>query len=127
MVLNFYKIGQKIPEGALYIGRGNKRLGLPNSPWHNPFKVTEETPRGAASAKYEVFLEDQIKRGLVKLEDLAQLHGKDLVCYCAPLACHGHILEKKAAWAFDQLKDIRDTQDMEKPLKPVNRWVRSKK
>lgn len=29
---------------------------------------------------------------------------KDLVCYCAPARCHGHALEKDAAWAVETLK-----------------------
>ena len=37
------------------------------------------------------------------LNDLAALHGKDLVCFCAPCQCHGHTLEKAAEWASQTL------------------------
>ena len=31
--------------------------------------------------------------------ELAQLDGRSLVCWCAPLACHSHVLLTAAAWA----------------------------
>ena len=46
--------------------------------------------------KYRDHLWQQIKAGEVSLNDLAALHGKDLVCFCAPCQCHGHTLEKAA-------------------------------
>lgn len=134
MVLNFYKLGKKIPDGAIYIGRGNKSLGLPHSPWHNPFKVSEDLPRGQAAEKYAVFLDEQIASGKIKKDHLAALHGKDLVCYCAPLACHGHVLEKRAAECFLELsqnlakndpeifqpedtdKEAKETEELKKPV-----------
>jgi len=39
---------------------------------------------------YHSWLESNEKDGL--LQDLGELKGKDLVCWCSPLPCHGDIL-----------------------------------
>ncbi len=99
-VLNKHKSG--IPAGAVYIGRG--------SMWGNPFVIGKHGDRDAVCEKHEQYLENQVNTGQVSLEQLAALHGKDLVCFCAPLRCHGHTLEKVAAWAVRQL-DIEVTHE----------------
>ena len=68
------------PPDAIYIGRGSK--------WGNPFIIDKHGSRNEVIAKYKEYI-------LGKPELLAQLHeikGKDLICYCAPQACHGDIL-----------------------------------
>ena len=62
-----------IPSGAVYIGRG--------SPWGNPFVIGKDGNRDMVCDAYE-------KEILPKL-DLKPLVGKNLVCFCAPLRCHG--------------------------------------
>ena len=72
------------PVDAVYIGRGSK--------WGNPFVIDKDGSRSDVIAKYEEYI-------LGKPELLAQLHelkGKDLVCYCAPQACHGDLLVRLA-------------------------------
>lgn len=95
-VLNKHKHG--IPHGAVYIGRG--------SPWGNPFVMSDKPgfDRQGVCEQYRGYLWNQIKSGGVTLESLAALHGKDLVCFCAPCQCHGHMLEKAAEWAHQTLK-----------------------
>lgn len=75
-----YKKGNPgIPAGAVYIGRG--------SPYGNPFIIGKDGDRDEVIRK---FTEHQ----LPKL-DLTPLHGCSLICFCAPLPCHGNpILEK---------------------------------
>ena len=92
-VLNRHKHG--IPAGAVYIGRG--------SPWGNPFVVGRDGDRAQVIAAHKQWLWQQIEQGQVSLEALAALKGKDLVCFCAPLPCHGDTLEKAAVWASDIL------------------------
>lgn len=92
-VLNKHKHG--IPSGAVYIGRGSR--------WGNPFVIGKHGTRDDVCEEYAEFLKRQWRRKEVTLEDLAALHGKDLVCFCAPLRCHGDTLEKAAEWAFKQL------------------------
>ena len=80
-----------IPADAVYIGRGSK--------WGNPFKIGEHGNREEVCRKYEMALLDAIRLEKVTTSELVDLHGKDLVCFCAPAQCHGHILEKYAAEA----------------------------
>ena len=93
-VLNKKTVG--IPPGAVYVGRG--------SIWGNPFPMSQESDRAEVISKYKVWLKDQIQTGGYSLEQLACLKGKDLVCFCAPKACHGDSLEKVAEWAFLKLQ-----------------------
>lgn len=77
-VLNKHR--DKIPPEAVYVGRG--------TPWGNPFRIGIDGTRKQVLALYE-------KEILSRL-DVSQLRGKDLVCFCSPLACHGDLLLKKA-------------------------------
>ncbi len=74
-VLNKRVVG--IPAGAVYIGRGSK--------WGNPFIIGRDGDREEVIAKYVINFS-------LYDEAVAELKGKDLVCYCAPLACHGDFL-----------------------------------
>ena len=82
-VLNRKLVG--VPEGAVYIGRPTV--------WGNPFLVgPRDGTRKQVIQKYREWVLDNpdlIKR-------LPELRGKDLVCWCAPLACHGDVLLKLA-------------------------------
>ena len=81
-----------IPPGAVYIGRRNARYRLPVSKWGNPFSIKREADRAEAIAAYERWLQSQ--RPL--MEALHELSGLDLVCWCAPLPCHGDVLLRLA-------------------------------
>ena len=83
------------PADAIYIGRG--------SAWGNPFVIGEHGSRDEVCDAFEKQLWDRLHSGELKLETMASLHGKDLVCFCAPARCHGQSLEKAAAWAHEQL------------------------
>ena len=85
----------KIPAGAVYIGRGSK--------WGNPFVIGTHGDRDAVCEQHRRHLMDQYESGDVTLQQLADLQGKDLVCYCAPARCHGDTLVKAAAWAVSEL------------------------
>lgn len=81
-VLNKHHAG--IPAGAVYIGRGSK--------WGNPFRIGVDGDRSAVIVKYERWLVDQ--HHLLRLLD--ELRGQNLVCFCAPQACHGDLLLRLA-------------------------------
>ena len=66
----------------IYIGRGSK--------WGNPFKIGEHGNREQVIKLYEEYLNNSRL-----LEDLKQLKGKNLVCFCSPKSCHGDILLRK--------------------------------
>ena len=86
-VLNFYKLGKVVPPGAVYIGRGR------GSKYGNPFTIGKDGDRTEVIAKYEAWLPTQPE--LVAAAKV-ELRGRDLVCFCAPQACHGHILMRVA-------------------------------
>ena len=108
-VLNKYK--QAIPSDAVYIGRGSR--------WGNPFTHLKGTSaqhvvkdREAACMAHAQWIKQEIREGSVTLQDLAELHGKDLVCFCAPKACHGDNLEKLALWAHNKLNPKGENHEL---------------
>ncbi len=78
-----------MPDGAVYIGRTVRRLA--GSKWANPFKIDRHGTREEVIAKYEQHLHAS---GLIN--DIHELRGKDLVCWCSPLSCHGDVLLRLA-------------------------------
>lgn len=71
------------PEGAVYIGRPSK--------WGNPFVIGRDGNREQVIQKYENFICQSLL-----LSAVHELAGKDLVCWCAPQACHGDVLLRLA-------------------------------
>ena len=76
-VLNKYRSG--IPNTAKYIGRG--------SPYGNPYVIGKDGTREDVIRKFE---ED-----ILPSLGIEPLRGYDLVCFCAPQACHGDSILKK--------------------------------
>jgi hypothetical protein len=70
-----------IPKGAVYIGRPSK--------WGNPFAIGKDGNRLEVIAKYRRYLQSNPD---IIAEAKEELKGKDLICFCAPLPCHGNIL-----------------------------------
>ena len=91
-VLNKHAAGRHC--GAVYIGRGSK--------WGNPFRIGVAGDRATVIAKHAHWLRDQHQL----LRALDELRGQDLLCFCAPAACHGDLLlrlanstrEERLAW-----------------------------
>ena len=73
--------------------------------WGNPFRIGKGQDREQAIARYRADLWRRIRAGEVSLEELAELDGCWLACWCDPLPCHGHVLARAAAWASQQLAD----------------------
>ncbi len=67
------------PKDAVYVGRPGK--------WGNPFVVGRDGTREEVIKRYKYFI--LYSAGDL---DLYELRGKDLVCWCAPEACHADIL-----------------------------------
>lgn len=81
-----------VPKDAIYIGRPSK--------WGNPYSHLE-----SGLAKYKVGTREEavesyrlwvLERPWMIAEIKRELKGKDLVCWCAPGACHGYVLEEIA-------------------------------
>ena len=87
-VLNKHRHG--VPAGAVYIGRGSN--------WGNPFRIGPDGDRAAVIVKHKHWLADQHHL----LRALDELCGRDLVCFCAPLACHGDLLKRLANASRDE-------------------------
>ena len=68
----------------VYIGRPSK--------WGNPFVIGKDGSRGDVVRKYEEWIKEQPHL----MAALPELYGKTLGCWCAPQACHGHVLERLA-------------------------------
>lgn len=79
-VLNLY--ADRIPRDAVYVGRGR------GSKWGNPFRIGQDGARDEVIAKYRQWIMRQPRL----LAALRELEGKDLVCFCAPRACHADVL-----------------------------------
>lgn len=63
-----------------YIGRG--------SPWGNPYRIGLDGDRETVIRKYHTYL----RRTPELLAEIYRLRGHDLVCFCAPMPCHGDVL-----------------------------------
>jgi hypothetical protein len=81
------------PEGSVYIGRPSK--------WGNPFTHQEGTlaafkvtTRAEAIGRFRWWITEG--DGSHLLNDLHELRGRDLVCWCHPAACHGDVLVELA-------------------------------
>ena len=69
---------------AVYIGRP--------SIWGNPFVIGKDGDRATVITKYE----NWVLRNNTLMSRIHELKGKDLVCWCAPLPCHGDVLIRLA-------------------------------
>ena len=87
--INSFEEWKALPS-SLYIGRNNAYVkGTFNSPWRNPFPVKKLGRQGCIDA-----FEEKLRASPELLEQLPDLAGKELGCWCAPEACHGDVLVK---------------------------------
>ena len=73
----------------VYIGRANRWLKLPQSPYANPYKIGKDGDREEVIEKYREWILSQPE--LVE-QAKRELKGKVLGCYCKPESCHGDVL-----------------------------------
>jgi hypothetical protein len=66
------------PKDAIYVGRPSK--------WGNPFVIGKDGTREEVIARYREWIAYRAP------ETFDELRGKDLVCWCAPKACHADVL-----------------------------------
>ncbi len=76
--------------------------------WRNPFRLGADGDREQVIARYRVHLWERIRAGEVPLEELAELDGCWLACWCEPLPCHGDVLARAAEWASGVLAERSD-------------------
>ena len=94
-VLNRYKIDKGTP--GVYIGRP--------SPLGNPFEIGEHGTREEVVALYEDYLLSKLAARDPDVERAFRaLNPSDnLICYCAPSACHGHVIKSFYATIWEEL------------------------
>lgn len=73
---------------AVYVGRAAPRLGLPASPFANPYKIGPDGGRTDVIQKFRSWI---LGRPDLLLR-LHELRGRPLACWCAPEACHADVL-----------------------------------
>lgn len=110
----YNKREKNIPEGAVYVGRPGK--------WGNPFTHKKGTraqtlvaTRDEAVSKYREWILTQPEL----MGSLHNLKGKDLVCWCAPAACHADVLLELANKEsnMSNFKQCKGTTKAGKPCK----------
>ena len=83
------------PKDAIYIGRGK------NSIFGNPYPMKGERTRAQVCLNYRKWLLNKIQTDANFAEQVKNLHGKNLKCFCSNGTnnrqsgakwCHGHIL-----------------------------------
>jgi hypothetical protein len=70
----------KVAGEWVYIGRGSK--------WGNPFVIGKDGTREEVIDKYRVWIMSQPPL----LNEIQELKGKVLGCFCKPKACHGDVI-----------------------------------
>jgi hypothetical protein len=78
-------LNKRSSSNGVYIGRPSK--------WGNPFAMRSESDRAEVIERFEKYL--MSKPELVAAAK-RELKGKNLVCWCAPRACHGDVLMRIA-------------------------------
>lgn len=71
---------EPIPSGGILVDRSTK--------WGNPFRIGVDGTRAEVIARYREYLYETGR--WMDVQD--ELKGKDLVCWCAPEACHADVL-----------------------------------
>ena len=79
-------------------------IGRP-SPLGNPFTIGRDGTRDEVIAKYRTWLNDRLhdedttaSDELMRLCKLAEVGDLTLVCWCAPLPCHGDVIKNAIEW-----------------------------
>lgn len=89
-VLNIHHLGGRVPDGAVSVMRGTL--------FGNPYRMGFHGDRAAVVRLYRALLWHRVRTEPAFAEQVRALHGRDLVCCCAPLACHADVLQAAAAW-----------------------------
>lgn len=91
---------------GVYIGRGpGGRVGRQPGErgyFGSPFPLHDEREREAVVARYRTWFERRVGSDPVFRREVLKLRGKQLICFCAPRACHGQVI---AEWVDAQPAD----------------------
>lgn len=91
-------------ENNVYIGRagivfiknektGNKeRFPKISSNFANPYKIGKDGTRNEIIKKYRIYIENILENNYSLQNELLNMRGKKLGCWCYPELCHGNVL-----------------------------------
>ena len=125
-VINLHLIKTDLNEWAkdpnhVYIGRENRRLPDAASKWGNPITPINQTYQ----AQYDCV--EKFKRLITTeqpefLDDIEELRGKKLGCWCPPAPCHGtvYVEELKKREKDQKLSSEQDKTNDNEILKVVH-------
>ena len=98
---------EQIKSGDVYIGRGSLKTAITidgaDGYFGNPSPIgsygypPQYRSRNKAIAEFIVYATNRLKTDPEYRQRVKAIHGKRLFCYCAPLDCHGDVLERLAA------------------------------
>ena len=95
----------------LYIGRKNGYYSLSESLLSNPHKMKTRRDREEVVLQYrqtlwrQINTDEKIRNELKRLARLVRSGTNiELVCWCAPKLCHGHIIRAAILWMATQLE-----------------------
>ena len=109
----------------VYIGRMCRTAPQGADPkWGNPFVMKKEADRNRVIQQYESWI-NAPEQARLREEAKSELKGMRLGCFCAPLACHGHVLARIAnggieAAAGEESNPARGQTRESKPNKSVS-------
>lgn len=93
-------------ENNVYIGRAGivfitttnttikERFPKTSSLFANPFKIGKDGTRDEVLMKYESYITARLDNDMKLRQELLNLKGKTLGCWCHPEPCHGNVLIK---------------------------------
>jgi hypothetical protein len=84
MAQKLNKHRDKLTASAVYVGRP--------SPFGNPFVIGEDGTRDEVIELYRKWFYQRIMNDPQFKADVDGLRGHDLVCWCAPKACHADVI-----------------------------------
>lgn len=81
---NMHTTKGQCPDGFVRIDR--------NTLWGNQYKLTKTTNPETVMSYYEQHLREYIENNNSYIQQLSNLAGRTLACWCTPQKCHGEIL-----------------------------------
>lgn len=91
----------------VYIGRKNNRYNLPESPFCNPFPLSDfKGDRKACLDEFTNYFIRKIGTDLSFCLAVEELRGKILGCWCSPEPCHGDVIVKYLEGGLEKLKRV---------------------
>ena len=100
----------------VYIGRAGKGF---DGYFGNPYRLGPKMSRGSTLQAFYEYADERAKIDAEYRRRVRELHGKTLVCFCKPHACHGDVLAALAAQLAAQAKSGASTTGSSQTASPL--------